>query len=991
MWHDWWVTSDVDVVGDGVVTTLSSTDEVELGDLSASHAELMDPQILLEELTVTVDVSRLGPAETGVQVMITATIEALARRDDVTAVRLVGKDKLPAYARHLPNLAKVHHFTSKEEVPRSDTMWYPHQVYANLDDFGEARSLGRRIVVTNHDFIPYDIPNYHETLSDHIIYRGFQRRIALAVDGVTTVSHDVARRVIEDVPRIDSNRICVTVNGVDHLARMEKEDGIVSGGLTALKIFLNRYGSLNDYRPFILVLGTNYVHKNRDFAMKVWQEVLNNDVECDIVMAGETLVRDAKFPVSNEYELAAGHTDSRGDVYMVGWNVDEACRLWLYSNAAVVLYPSSAEGFGLPPYEAAALGTPASFTDFGPLREVSRVAGLPAHWSVEEYVEDITVLLTDPGAAQRRVDALREAASRHTWDGFAQVLVSFFGRVAQMPVSPAGALGGHSEVVTQAVAALLGSAVPGQVGTDDIFSVVVPVCDAPMDRVWQCLDSVVSQTSRSWELVVVVGSLLDERQSAFMAAFAAQYAEDSRVVVVRQTGEGMTDALNVGLSAASGEYVGFVDPEDVLDPRCIEEFGAAVVNLPDAVYCDEDKFSEWGSFEDPYFKPDFSPELLLTQMYLCHFAVFRRNLVLEVGGFRQGCEWAQDYDLVLRLLPRLDQVAHIPKVLYHWRSDNTVVNLGLDVERSAQEADARVQRDYLERTFGGGEVVASSTPGINLVHPQINEATRVSVIIPTIGKDDGAGGRMVDTAVRSLIESETRLKLEFVIVTTGVIADVQIDDLRGHEIRHVVYETPAFNFSEAINLGASESTGEYLLLLNDDTEVVSPDPVSRLLEIAQIPEVAVTGCLLTYPDGRIQHAGMVITGPLGPFHCWNSLSLDYSGYFGSTLSPRNFSAVTAAAVMIRTAIFHELGGFDVAFPIDFNDVDFCLRSIDSGYRVAWTPYARWIHFVNATLDSARNSVGREFFEERWQASCDVDPFYLPALHSHPNLLYKARS
>ena len=990
MWHDWWVTSESDVATGGILLSTASTDWVECFDLSSALAQLMSPKAQRDHVTISVDGSWLGPIETGAQVMTIAAINALARRHDVSEIRLVGMEEVPDYAQNLSLNGKVQLFTTDQKVPRSDIMWYPHQIYTAAEGYDQARLFADRIVVTYLDLIQYDIPAYHKTQSYYHAYRALQRRIALSADGISTISVDVSARLLEEVPQIDPERIHATVLGLDHVIDQGSLETLPRGGLISLKILLKRYGQESVSRPFILVLGNSFLHKNRDFAIRAWKQVRANGIECDLVMAGFLVTDDAGDRVASEQLAEDPREGSPGEFFLVGWNVDAASRLWLLANAAVVLYPSSAEGFGLPPYEAAALGTPASFTDFGPLREVSRVAGLPAHWSVEEYVEDITVLLTDPGAAQRRVDALREAASRHTWDGFAQVLVSFFGRVAQMPVSPAGALGGHSEVVTQAVAALLGSAVPGQVGTDDIFSVVVPVCDAPMDRVWQCLDSVVSQTSRSWELVVVVGSLLDERQSAFMAAFAAQYAEDSRVVVVRQTGEGMTDALNVGLSAASGEYVGFVDPEDVLDPRCIEEFGAAVVNLPDAVYCDEDKFSEWGSFEDPYFKPDFSPELLLTQMYLCHFAVFRRNLVLEVGGFRQGCEWAQDYDLVLRLLPRLDQVAHIPKVLYHWRSDNTVVNLGLDVERSAQEADARVQRDYLERTFGGGEVVASSTPGINLVHPQINEATRVSVIIPTIGKDDGAGGRMVDTAVRSLIESETRLKLEFVIITAGYMDEVHPDDLRGHTLIHVDYPAEVFNFSEKINLGCSVATGEYLLLLNDDTEVVSPDPVSKLLEIAQIPEVGITAPLLTYPDGSIQHAGVIMLDE-GPRIYKGQGSEDAQGYFGATLMPRNFLSVTASVMMVRTSIFSEMNGLDPLLSIHFNDTDFCLRVHRAGYRVAWTPYAQWTHYENMSIAAkALNAADEVLYRDRWHRDFVVDPYYSPALNPHHERLYEVK-
>jgi len=247
----------------------------------------------------------------------------------------------------------------------------------------------------------------------------------------------------------------------------------------------------------------------------------------------------------------------------------------------------------------------------------------------------------------------------------------------------------------------------------------------------------------------------------------------------------------------------------------------------------------------------------------------------------------------------------------------------------------------------------------------------------------------VDAAVRTLVAGETRLALEFVIVTTGVIPDVQVDDLRGHTLRHVVYETTGFNFSEAINAGRAAATGEYLLLLNDDTTVAEPDPVSRLLEIGQQQDVGVTGCRLTYPDGRLQHVGMVLLGS-GPTHCWIGKPGRDPGYFGSTLTPRNYLAVTAAAMLVRTSVFDDLGGFDTAFARDFNDVDFCLRTVQSGRRVAWTPYAHWTHHEGATMArKASDTAEGQLFRQRWSAMYPVDPYYSPALNPRLDRIYQA--
>lgn len=222
----------------------------------------------------------------------------------------------------------------------------------------------------------------------------------------------------------------------------------------------------------------------------------------------------------------------------------------------------------------------------------------------------------------------------------------------------------------------------------------------------------------------------------------------------------------------------------------------------------------------------------MTQMYLCHFTVFRRADMVQIGGLRPSMDGAQDFDLALRLLPSLRRVVHLPRPLYHWRAWAQSTALTIEAKPWAQEAAARVQREHLERTFGGGTVGPSQVRGLNDVHPVVREEPLVSVIIPTVGTANLAGGgRFVDDAVRSLLEHETQARLEFVIATTGVIPDVRVDFHMSRPIRYVVYDAPRFNFAEAINLGRSAAGGEYLFIVNDDTTVAEPNPVTRLLEV----------------------------------------------------------------------------------------------------------------------------------------------------------------
>ncbi len=533
---------------------------------------------------------------------------------------------------------------------------------------------------------------------------------------------------------------------------------------------------------------------------------------------------------------------------------------------------------------------------------------------------------------------------------------------------------------------------PGTTSYLTTISIIVPVYDPPVKFLRECLESVVGQQARNWQLVIANDGSTDPAVLKFLDEFSDAHRGDERIVVIAKENGGISSALNAALASTTGRYVGMLDHDDVLDVRCVDAFSRALERngFPDAIYSDEDKVNFKGEHFELYCKPDYSPELLLTQMYLCHFTIFRTERVRAVGGLRTEVDGAQDFDLALRLLPELNRVVHIPRPLYHWRAWSESTAMSIDAKPWAQEAAARVQQQHVDRTFGGGAVGPSRVPGLNEVHPRVHGDPVVSVIIPTIGTRNLRGsGRFVDDAVRSLMTSETDATMEIIVVTTGVIPDVHVDLHGKHTLRHVVYSADSFNFAEAINTGRTAATGEYLLLLNDDTTVAEPNPVTRLLEIAQIDGVGIVGCRLTYPDGRLQHVGMVLL-PGGPTHCWIGRSGKEPGYFGSTLTPRNYLAVTAAAMLVSTAVFDELAGFDTAFAKDFNDVDFCLRAHAAGHRVAWTPYAHFTHYEGATMARKKSdSAESGLFSQRWAAQFSVDPYYSPALNQQLSRIYEA--
>ena len=534
--------------------------------------------------------------------------------------------------------------------------------------------------------------------------------------------------------------------------------------------------------------------------------------------------------------------------------------------------------------------------------------------------------------------------------------------------------------------------VPGSATHDVTISIIVPVYNPPVAFLRECLQSVVDQQAGNWQLVVADDGSTKPEVGAYLEEFRQANEGDARIVIVSKENGGISSALNAALERATGEYVGMLDHDDVLDRRCIEAFSLAIEQggHPDCVYSDEDKVNPRGEHYELYCKPDFSPELLLTQMYLCHFTVFRTEAVKAVGGLRTEMDGAQDFDLALRLLPQLGRVVHLPRPYYHWRAWSESTALTIDAKPWAQDAAARAQQAHLDRTFAGGSVVPSRVPGLNEVHPAVAGDPLVSVIIPTIGTPNLAGtGRFVDDAVHSLMEKETYATLEIIVVTTGVIPDVHVDFHGKHVLKHVVYDTQDFNFSEAINTGRAAATGEYLLLLNDDTTVAEPNPVTRMLELGQVEGVGIVGCKLTYPDSRLQHVGIVLL-PSGPTHCWIAKPAKEPGYFGSTLTPRNYLAVTAAAMLVRTEVFDQLDGFDTAFARDFNDVDFCLRAYASGHRVAWTPYAHFTHHEGATMSRKKSDPAEaRLFHDRWSSVHAVDPYYSPALNPDLARIYEA--
>ena len=520
-----------------------------------------------------------------------------------------------------------------------------------------------------------------------------------------------------------------------------------------------------------------------------------------------------------------------------------------------------------------------------------------------------------------------------------------------------------------------------------LISVLLPVYNT--DEAWlrKCLDSVLSQIYPHWELCIAddastlphVRSILEEYRNG-----------DGRVrLVFRETNGHISAASNSALSLAAGDYVALLDHDDELTPDALYEIAALIGRHPetDMIYTDEDKIDTQGRRHSPFFKPDWSPDTFLSLMYTCHLGVYRTALVRKIGGFREGFEGSQDYDLVLRLTERTDRIRHIPRVLYHWRSIPASSASSFDSKGYAQDAGLRAVREALERR--GEDAVAEPVEGLSgryRARYRLPGRPLVSIVIPT--RDLSA---LLETCLHSVFERTAYDRFEVIIVDNDSREPETRELFRRWQEREparfrVVPMPIPFNFPALINEGVRKARGDLVLLLNNDIEVVSGDWLAEMAAQAMRPRVGAVGVKLLYPDDTVQHAGVVlgIGGVAGHSHKY--LSNDRTGYFDRLRITANYAAVTGACLMVEKAKFDEAGGFDEALPVAFNDVDFCIRLLKAGYYNLCLSHPVLYHHESKTRgpeDTVEKQIrfrGEiDLMEARWGELLKNDPFYSPHL------------
>jgi GT2 family glycosyltransferase len=517
------------------------------------------------------------------------------------------------------------------------------------------------------------------------------------------------------------------------------------------------------------------------------------------------------------------------------------------------------------------------------------------------------------------------------------------------------------------------------------ISVLMPVYDPDPAYLRAAIDSVLAQLYADWELCIADDCSRDARIPAVLEEYAAR---DPRIKVVRRAQNGhMAAASNSALELATGSWVASLDHDDALPEHALAMVALAVAERPDAgmVYSDEDKIDHQGRRADPVFKPDFDPLLLLAQNYVTHLSAYRRSLVEAVGGYRTGFEGSQDWDLILRVIERLssDQVLHLPHVLYHWRRHDQSTAQRTYAKPYAVTTSRRAVEEHCARTGRPASVRPVTDGSMLRVRWEVPDpAPRVSIIIPT---RDGA---YLTRCIRSLFMLTTYPDVEIIVVDNGSQSLETLTFLRDRdEMLHVIRDEGPFNFARLNNVAARQASGDVLCLLNDDTEVIAEDWLDELVAQVMQPGVGAAGAMLTYDDGRVQHAGVIlgVGGVAGHAHR-GADRLEW-GYTARLHTPRSVSAVTGACLAVRRAAWEELGGLDEEhLPVAFNDIDFCLRLSAHGWRVVFTPFAELIHHESASRGpdthgpaAARLAVESRFMHGRWGELLRHDPYYNPNL------------
>ena len=505
------------------------------------------------------------------------------------------------------------------------------------------------------------------------------------------------------------------------------------------------------------------------------------------------------------------------------------------------------------------------------------------------------------------------------------------------------------------------------------ISIITPVFNTPGKWLTECVESVVNQIYEKWELILIDDASTSPETLRLLPELAAR---DPRIVLAKDPERGgISAASNYGLSMAQGDWVAFLDHDDILEPDALFQNVKWLQDHPDAdlIYSDEDKLTEQG-FDTPIFKPDWSPDYFLSCNYVCHLTLIRRELVQEVGGFRSEFDGAQDYDLFLRIIERTNRIHHIARVLYHWRRSPSSTADNIRRKPGSLETGRQALEAHLARRHLPGHVTVDWRTHAYWVKRELTEAKKISLIIPVRDRID-----LLAHCLESVTSRTTYAPYEIVVVDN----DSQSAEAREYFARlehRVLHFSGPFNYSAINNFAVENCDSPWLLFLNDDIEVIDQNWLTIMAEHVQRSEVGAVGPRLLYPDDTVQHAGVVVgVGGIAE-HAFRGLPAESPGVCRQLQMTRNYSAVTGACLLTRRDVFEEIGGFDEErLPVAFNDVDLCLKMRRAGYLIVYTPFATLYHHESASRRRSVEALETGVMRERWPEYLERDPYYNPNL------------
>lgn len=524
-----------------------------------------------------------------------------------------------------------------------------------------------------------------------------------------------------------------------------------------------------------------------------------------------------------------------------------------------------------------------------------------------------------------------------------------------------------------------------------LVSIILPVYNTNPEYLAVCLESVLAQSYVNWQLCIIDDASTSKATRDHLSLYAKR---DPRIKLKRSDHNGhISVASNEAIKIADGEFIALLDHDDMLWPNALYEVVKLLQKHKDAdfIYSDEDKIESNGVVHfAPFFKPDWSPHFLECINYITHFSVIRTELVRSVGGFDNSLVGAQDWDLFFRVSEKTDKIYHIPTILYSWRAHPSSTAHSLAIKDYALKSqEEAIKRHFVRTNQSVKHIKSGLAMGSWYPHFNVKSKPLVSIVIPTKDKVD-----YLKRCVTTVLERTTYYNYEIIIVDTGSkeLTTKEYyrylkESLGSRKLRIVYWKHQPFNYSDACNFGASKAKGEYLVMLNNDTEIITEDWLEDMLGYAQQPEVAAVGAKLLYPSKQIQHAGVVVgIGSKEPVAGHIGIFTDYkiNDFFTRIYadSVRDTTAVTAACLMVSAKKFHEVGGFDPIYRVTFNDVDLCLKFRKAGYQNIYLPYVELFHHesisigkVNQDRDMTELNDSAQLIRKKWKEAINYDPYY----------------